>query len=729
MQNTHARCGLCVDYAKELYRERNATTMRRKKKGVRSLALLVACMFLVMTFLPPYAAGAQRKEEVGPAAVQGTDYYLDSENGSDESDGTSPFGAWRTLDKLKEVIFQPGDRILFHSGSVFRGEFVPKGSGTEEAPITVDIYNGSSVGSDAGERAILHGEGVVRNTVFLENLEYWMINNLEITNTGGSREAHAGVMVEINQEGVYDGIHLNNLYVHDVNGDIRNKLDNGGIYFVNRFPGTLDGTETSRYNDISVENCHIKDVSRTGLSVGWFFNSDFIEDEYGRNGGRVEGKIPQLIERFYNTNVVIRNNYVENAGGDAIVPMYALNPLVEYNISNRACKDMPEAGNQYSAAIWPWRCINAVFQFNEAYDSVINGDGQAYDCDWSVGTTYQYNYSHDNEGGFMLVCQSQVLDSVIRYNISQNDLRSIFMLSNSNMAEAYNNTIYVKPGVEIYANYSGKLNLRNNIFYSAAEGERTANWSRNGTYDHNLYYGFSNLPEDANKVVADPKFIDPGKGIDGVPGNRGIDSLSGYRLQDDSPAINAGAEIEDNGGRDYFGNPVGANTPDIGAFESSRPEAILYSDDYLVDQKSGEIILTEDDVSYEAFRNKVRINQGAALSVCRQDGSPVTGGILEAGMKAVVSCEDAEKTYTISYLPKEFSFSEDFKPGVQGSVWYAQYRQNGVVSDFTQFVEAWNCWTYGAATIGVENSMGLRCAMRRALKTWQSMCRCLEKQS
>jgi hypothetical protein len=44
--------------------------------------------------------------------------------------------------------------------------------------------------------------------------------------------------------------------------------------------------------------------------------------------------------------------------------------------------------------------------------------------------------------------------------------------------------------------------------------------------------------------------------------------LSGYELQPASPAIDAGTTVENNGGRDFWGNPLYNGTPDIGAYEA-----------------------------------------------------------------------------------------------------------------------------------------------------------------
>ena len=226
----------------------------------------------------------------------------------------------------------------------------------------------------------------------------------------------------------------------------------------------------------------------------------------------------------------------------------------------------------YNAGIWPWRCEDAVFQYNECYGTILNGDGQAYDCDWSRGTIYQYNYSHDNEGGFILICQSEVLDSIVRYNISQNDQRCLFLTSNTHNADVYNNTFYIGEGLdtEVVEDVGGVATLKNNIFYNLGTSTTTT-WGRNFSYENNLYYGYDSTPEDSRKIIADPMFTDPGTGGTGVLGDSAIDTLGGYRLQEDSPAIDAGLEIENNGGRDYFGTPLADGKTDIGAAEYAEP--------------------------------------------------------------------------------------------------------------------------------------------------------------
>ena len=63
-------------------------------------------------------------------------------------------------------------------------------------------------------------------------------------------------------------------------------------------------------------------------------------------------------------------------------------------------------GGKVAAAIWPWKCKDALFRFNEAADTRLNQDGMAYDADSGDGTVYEYNFSRQNEGGCCLLYTS-----------------------------------------------------------------------------------------------------------------------------------------------------------------------------------------------------------------------------------------------------------------------------------------------------------------------------------
>ena len=62
---------------------------------------------------------------------------MDSLTGDDSNTGNSPSTAWKSLKKLNEQMFEPGDRILFKSGTEYIGQFEPKGSGSKELSVVM----------------------------------------------------------------------------------------------------------------------------------------------------------------------------------------------------------------------------------------------------------------------------------------------------------------------------------------------------------------------------------------------------------------------------------------------------------------------------------------------------------------------------------------------------------------------------------------------------------------
>jgi len=362
-------------------------------------------------------------------------------------------------------------------------------------------------------------------------------------------------------------IYLKNLYIHDVNGSlVKNRGEGQGIVWES------GGKKTPSYfNDLLIEGCHLVRTDRNGICG------------YSENCGRTNW--------FPSTNVVIRNNLLEDIGGDCIKPWGCDGALVEHNIvrgGRQRCDD-------YAAGIWPWSCDNTIIQYNEVSGIKGKKDGQGFDSDYNCNNSlFQYNYSHDNEGGFMLICtpapsswNSGCNGTIIRYNISQNDGTRIFHISGPvQNTMIYNNTIYIKENMDVkcflftsWEGWSDQANIYNNIFYSQgtvryqfavarnSDGSYTGKdgfgQSSNNVFDNNVFFGHQiNPPPNPNGVGADPLLISPGEGQDG------FETLNGYHLLDTSPCIGAGRIIEEHGGKDFWGNPVPTDkNPDIGAHQ------------------------------------------------------------------------------------------------------------------------------------------------------------------
>ncbi|OUS76058.1 hypothetical protein B1748_14705 [Paenibacillus sp. MY03] len=483
----------------------------------------------------------------------GTDYYVDAANGNDANTGTSAGTAWASLAKVNATTFQPGDRLLLKSGSVWTGQLWPKGSGSSGSPIIVDKYG-------EGNKPVIHGAGQYQETVKLYNQQYWEINNLELTNTGASRTTRRAVWIEAQDIGVANHIHLKNLDIRDVNGQTAvQDLESGGI--IVRVTGH---TTPTKFHDLLIQDNTFTDVDSTGV---------FIRSNWRNRLTRTDGSGAWL--GF--TGVVLRSNSFNRTGGDAIIVCESDAPLIEYNVAANSYYD--SVG--YHAAIWGINTDNAVFQYNEAYLTRNTMDGMGFDIDeLSSNSIMQYNYSHDNEGGFMLLVGQRGgngvdydQDSVVRYNISENDeLALIQAVGRVQNYQVYNNTFYTAPGMNVRFLMApdgnnlpqGTMSFKNNIIYNLGTNMTYYCGNATCTYDGNIYYGNHDASEptnDPNKLTTDPMLLDPGSG------GTGRHTVFGYKLAAGSPALGSGVPIANNGGKDYWGNPISSSAaPNRGAY-------------------------------------------------------------------------------------------------------------------------------------------------------------------
>ncbi|MFN7938089.1 MAG: right-handed parallel beta-helix repeat-containing protein [Bryobacteraceae bacterium] len=405
------------------------------------------------------------------AHAQPSTYYVDAAQGNDSRAGESPSSAWQTLAKVNATRLRPGDRVLLKSDSRWSGQLTITASGTAGKPIVFSSY---------GEGALprIDGEGRVENTIQLHNAEQVEVRDLEITNLGPSRSLRRGVLVELEDYGDARGIVLSGLYVHDVNG-IQSDKGNGGIIL--RIQG---GKKPSRFDGLVVEKNIVWKVDRTGIVLQ--------SHHWSR-------------ERWYpSRNVVVRDNLVQDIGGDGIVVWASDGARVEHNI----CRDANRRADSYNAGIWPWSSDNSLFQLNEASFTRTTKDGQGFDSDYnSRNTVFQYNYSHDNEGGFILICndgkhpRSRNIGNdgtIVRYNISRNDRERIFDISGSaTNTLIHDNAIYVAPGMEVqmlilgnWASWAQGAIFRNNAFLvegTAVYGHQVV---RDAQGRHSLAAGF-----------------------------------------------------------------------------------------------------------------------------------------------------------------------------------------------------------------------------------------------
>jgi hypothetical protein len=287
--------------------------------------------------------------------------------------------------------------------------------------------------------------------------------------------------------------------------------------------------------------------------------------------------------------------YFSNHSGSGILMEDVDGGVIEYCEAYNNGYDC-NSKNGGPCGIWAAVANDIIIQYCESHHNrtgKVDGDG----FDFDGGTTnsiMQYNYSHNN---------------VVRYNISVNDSQkygagSIVFWSGSPEedpiynTQIYSNTIYGSRGpVVAFWQNKGIYNTKvcNNLFIAAhnkklvrgnpdrsmATFAGNAYWAVDGKYDiaghksleeWRAATGQETLNGKPAGMAVDPKLIDIGRSVTiGDPTK--LHKLTAYRLQKDSPLIDAGIDLRslfgiDPGSRDFYGNPIPQGKGfDIGAHE------------------------------------------------------------------------------------------------------------------------------------------------------------------
>ncbi|MBQ3984440.1 MAG: right-handed parallel beta-helix repeat-containing protein, partial [Bacteroidales bacterium] len=514
--------------------------------------------------------------------------YFVSAQGNDSADGLSVATAWKSIEKVNSVTFLPGDRILFRKGDTFYGQIAVKGSGEEGRPITMSSYG------DGSGRPVINLGSAEGAGILMENVSHWEVYGMEVVSyepykIGIGRQ---GIVVRVSDGGSFDHFVIKDNYVHDIWG----QLGGNGLYV--NYSSSAILVHTAR---------QASGRAITGPNEPTVINDVLIE------GNRIE-RVDKcgIVCRGARNNVVVRGNYMDNIGGDGIFVNGPYRGLIEYNEIHRSCMragfpDLPgdDGWWPHVAACWIQNTEETIMQFNEVYDTarnLYNGDGFAYDFDFNCKRCIcQYNYSKNNHG--LMLLMYNIFENVTRYNISENDHTHLIQMQGpleGDNSLVYNNVFYVDYGladIDFFLTREPELlgaKFYNNIFYATGQGrfrwaystghawDRTFDWTlrpkdlpAGSLFLHNCYFGpwKNGLPDDPEALVADPKFVAPGTG------GTGLATLGGYKLREDSPCINTGMYVPDNGGRDFFGNPLEDGHPDFGAFEAVGSGVFADKDD------------------------------------------------------------------------------------------------------------------------------------------------------
>lgn len=668
----------------------------------------------VVTVKVTYGESVASAEFVLPQSQSQTFYV--SADGNDRNEGTSENAPIQSIDKLNTITFYPGDQILFRKGDTFTGCFKPMGSGTEGHPITIGSYGEGNKpvlqpGDDFSVPYLMSAGEVVNNptvnyVIWFYNVEYWEISGLELkdpkdaeTYQNPGNVYRSGITIQAKDAGTLEHIYVDNMVIHGFHGPHTNiGKSSGGITmnvitdFVpngNKIGQRTENSVPTQINDIRITNCEIYNVGRSGINflTPWAFRS---EEKWGpfNYGDSDFAYLPY--EDFY-----MGNNYIHDIDGDGTIIDNCADAVSEYNLVTRCVLNT----NGAAVGMFNWNSDRTTFQYNEVFDirygtndSNHLNDSQGIEIDaLNDGTLVQYNYVHDNTGGFMMLCniadQYRSFDGIVRYNISQNDYahprQGLFDIYEANWGtEIYNNNFYLTERALSTNGYGSHVNagelflfsavgardtmkFYNNIFYYAGETPATVNTFGDQVIDwqSNIFYNFANMPVNDNpgapNLAVDPMWNNPGAGGSGVYVNGkehlGYQTdLSCYYLKADSPALNAGVPLESVGKKDYLGNSVNdyfgnsvEGIVDIGAYESGSIALKVVSGEYVVDQNAKSITINSTKTTVGELLEKLISEKGVSVFVERNGVAVTAGARVQAGDAVIVSLGIETVSYAI----------------------------------------------------------------------------------
>ena len=551
---------------------------------------LEALIFSVLTLLTSGECLAQ------------TNFYV-SPFGNDNSTGTSPTDAWKTINKLNEQSFASGDSILFERGGIWQGMFHLQGSGSPSNPVVVSAF-----GAPSSPNPTIDGDGF-QAAILIYNDSHITIEHLTLTNQSSHLDANGVVkklptfLGETNDWGSgknvrfgikvvadimsLEDIVVNDVYIHDIYPTPTNPENQHlgyGIKFENR-SDTLNGL-INTIDHITIEDV---EVTRTGHYGLWI-------KALGLAGN----------EEIKNEDVLVTGCVFSHTGGSGFVPNRSRDVIVEHCVFNHTGSSIDDRMWKRGSGTWPFKCERVFIQHNRLMNA--HGPQDSYSAHIDYGNkdvVVQYNLSFNNEGGFAEVLGDNI-NCGFRYNISINDgyredpeglewnkKGKIFWVSTfcggtvrcpSQGTFFYNNTIYVDSTLnpEIYVwPEAGDIHILNNLIRMDADGETLHSLleSTDNEYEisSNLFYPASRIDLDPflneNALMVNPLFLETSASIP-------VQSALNFQLQPGSPAIGEGTLIAgsgnpldflaNNGGRDFFGQPVSPNAqPSIGAIQSS----------------------------------------------------------------------------------------------------------------------------------------------------------------
>ena len=519
-----------------------------------------------------------------PTNVPNNIFYVDNETGSDSNSGSSPEKPWKTVGKVSEFSFQPGDLILFRRGQVWRESLTLPVSGTSTAPITIGAYGDEILpqptfsGADIVAGWDLHG-----GYIYEAKLPH---------NTGNPQAFENGVrLARVNN--------LSNMTAGSFYHDIENKViyvwttDSQNPTNKVEYSIRIWGLESNGKNHWRINNLKFTQFIRSGVSFRQVDGSSDIQlDGITSNWNGLRG----FDFGGYTVNnindVIIINSIAHDNIGEGFWIGKGKNNGVDGCVSYNNGKDLANGYDTFTAGTnftIGYGAVNNFIRNSHSYNA-YGGSTDSVDVEWEdpiysqpIGSIIEGNLI-ENHIDQHDTARDAGINSIWRNNIfipgSSTNSNTVFRVWNgANGTRIYNNTFHrtIPGGAILRIERAENITVNNNILYAVMGRaiDVTPEGQNGFVSDYNIFIGQLTWGEiayplsqwksitghDIHSVSSNPQFNNP--------------EVSDYSLRSNSPAIDQGLAIIDVKS-DFNGilRPQGKGY-DIGAIEYTNPKSIM----------------------------------------------------------------------------------------------------------------------------------------------------------
>ena len=478
-------------------------------------------------------------------------YYVDSNNGSDLNSGLSIETPWKSIYKINQSLFSPGDSILLKSDCIWREELVIPPSGSENNAIIIGSYGTGKfpkiMGSQLLNNILEIYPNIWESQINSPSDWLWFIESDEKINWGNKKESKSELISN------FDFYVENNSIAFYCERNLISKIK---VEASVRDFGIISGWYAASKNNIIIENlevCFTKNANIRQIGgTGWIIKN--ITSHHSGGNDESEGQGIQLEGK---NNLITSCRIYENGQHGIFISSFGnhdvKNNIIEksiiFNNYHTGIDLMNDGGDQNSH-------LNTIIRRNFIFDeksftgNEVGIQTLAYGEGYIKNVTIHHNILRDVNGiGISIVSNS---DSLFIHNntIYETMSANISIANKDGFTEVFNN---IGVNNNYYAvlflhNIENKI-LNNNVWFTK-KNSRTKNIFALDNYYDSIEEYQSKFGFDKNGSFSDPELI--------------ISNGSMIGLSKESICIDSGRNLKYK--KDYFENETVGNM-DVGAIE------------------------------------------------------------------------------------------------------------------------------------------------------------------